>query len=438
MTRPQGDGDGWWTTSPRPEWSNEPTQKIAPIAPPYVAGNQAPPAPVVPVQVAPEPAAPPAAAAAKRESWADVAKGVCILLVVMWHVIMKHYLQITWHLPVPLPGVWGTFGDQLLPLRMPVFFTISGMFAANAARRSWKVTARSRIAKFYYLYVLWFTVHTAVLSLVPNFDTLAARNVGDLIEQLTITPTNLWYLVALAVYFVIAKLTLKLPVAVVLVPAFALSAIASAGLLAAPGNRGQMYQNLIFFLAGLRLKPLVERWARTATLRMLLIGGGGYLVVMLVLGKIGAKEWFGVWPVVSALAVVVGIAAAAQLQRWAAVGGLLSRLGQNTLPIYVMHMPLLALWHLALLKPFSAAGTGVQFVLALFLPLVLTALLATACLTLRRGLEAVGAHWLFDLPSRKKKPAAPAPPGAPADAEKTATIPAWGDNQATIILPYVR
>jgi uncharacterized membrane protein YcfT len=321
---------------------------------------------------------------------------------------------------------------------MPVFFTISGMFAANAARRSWKVTARSRIAKFYYLYVLWFTVHTAVLSLVPHFDTLAAQSVGDLIQQLTITPTNLWYLVALAVYFVIAKLTLKLPAAVVLVPAFLLSAIASAGLLAAPGNRGQMYQNLLFFLAGLRLKPWVERWARTATLRMLLAGGAGYLVVMLALRELGAKQWFGVWPVVSALAVVVGIAAAAQLQRWSAVGGLLSSLGRNTLPIYVMHMPLLALLHAALLKPFSAAGTPIQLPLAVLLPLMLTALLATVCLTLRRWLEAAGAHWLFDLPSRKKKPA-PAPAiEVSEDPEKTATIVAWQDNQATMVLPYVR
>ncbi|MEV4637766.1 acyltransferase [Actinoplanes sp. NPDC049548] len=405
MTRPEAATDaGWWSEVSRETWEDAPTQ-------------------VIPA-VRPEPAAP---AAKQRAGWADVAKGVCILLVVLWHVIMKHYLQITWHLPAPIPGLWGFFGDQLLPLRMPVFFTISGLFAASAVQRSWKVTARSRIAKFYYLYAIWFTVHTVVLSMVPRFDTLAAHSALNVLEQLTITPTNLWYLVALAVYFVVAKLTRNLPVAAVLGPALLLSAIASAGLLAAPGNRGQLYQNLFFFLAGLRLKPWVERWARTANRRMLLVGGASYLVAMLGIRVLGAKQWFGVWPVLCVLAVVVGIAGAVELDRWARVSRLLADLGRNTLPIYVMHMPLLALLHAALLKPFSAAGTPVQLLLAVFLPLALTALLVTACLTLRRWIEAAGGSWLFDLPARRQ----------PAREQPRAAEPTW-DERPTMVLPQVR
>lgn len=386
-------------------WEDAPTQVI-----PHVKPEPVPETPVKP-----------------RAGWADVAKGVCILLVVLWHVIMKHYLQITWHLPAPIPGLWGAFGDQLLPLRMPVFFTISGLFAASAVQRSWKVTARSRIARFYYLYAIWFTVHTVVLSMVPRFDTLAAHSALDVLEQVTITPTNLWYLVALAVYFVVAKLTRNLPLAVVLGPALLLSAVASAGLLAAPGNRGQLYQNLFFFLAGLRLKPWVERWARTANRRRLLAGGAAYVVVMLAIRLLGAKQWFGVWPAVCALAVLVGIAAAVELDRWARVSRLLADLGRNTLPIYVMHMPLLALLHAALLKPFSSAGTPVQLVLAVFLPVVLTALLVTVCLTLRRGIEAAGGSWLFELPARRQ----------PARKEPTVEEPAW-DDRPTMVLPLVR
>src|SRR5690242_9828896 len=55
-----------------------------------------------------------------REVWADAAKGACILLVVLWHVITKDYLQIDWHAGTSLPGMWGTLGDQLLTLRMPL------------------------------------------------------------------------------------------------------------------------------------------------------------------------------------------------------------------------------------------------------------------------------------------------------------------------------
>jgi hypothetical protein len=53
--------------------------------------------------------------AGSRVAWADVAKGVCILLVVLWHVIMKHYLQIQWRVAGPIPGAWGAFSEQLLP-----------------------------------------------------------------------------------------------------------------------------------------------------------------------------------------------------------------------------------------------------------------------------------------------------------------------------------
>jgi uncharacterized membrane protein YcfT len=349
-----------------------------------------------------EPTQPLPALTAARAGWADVAKGSCILLVVLWHVIMKHYLQIDWDLPAPIPGAWGMLGDQLLPLRMPVFFTISGFLAATAAARPWRVVARGRIARFYYLYVIWFVVHTTVLALVPDFDTLAARTAMSVLAQLTITPTNLWYLLALAVYFVIAKLTRTVPAAVVLVSAFLLSATASAGWLAAPGNRGQLYQNLFFFLAGLRLKAWIEQWARRANLPVLLAGGTAYLLVMLAIRASGAGTWFGVRPAVSVLAVLVGIAAAVQLERLRPIARGLIHLGRSTLPIYVIHMPLLALLHAALLDAFSGAGTPVQILLAVTLPAALTALLVTVCLTLHRWLTAVGATWLFGLPRRRE------------------------------------
>jgi len=365
-----------------------------------------------------------ASRAGSRAEWADVAKGLCILLVVLWHTIMKHYLQIDWHIPVPLPGAWGAFGEQLLPLRMPVFFTISGMFAAAAVQRPWPVVRRSRIAKFYYLYAIWFAVHTLVLNLVPRFDTLAAHSALDVLEQLTITPTNLWYLIALAVYFVVAKLTRRVPVAVVLGAAFLLSAIASAGLLASPGNRGQLYQNLLFFLAGLRLRPWVEKIAAKATARLLIVGALGYLAVMAAIQLLGIKQWFGVWPVASGLAVVLGVAAAAKLERWRRPAKGLAELGRRTLPIYVMHMPLLALLHLALLKPFSAVGTAGQLVLAAVLPPVLTALLVWLCLLLHRGLQAVGASWMFDLPGSSR-------------ARRQPKSPEWS-AEPTQVLPVVR
>jgi uncharacterized membrane protein YcfT len=352
-------------------------------------------------------------ASSKRSQWADIAKGVCITLVVLWHVIMKHYLQISWHIGIPLPGVWGFLGDQLLPLRMPLFFTISGIFAVNAASRPWRSVVRSRVARFYYLYLVWFVIHTAVLAFVPNFDTLHAANGWDVLEELTITPINLWYLVALAVYFCIAKATRGVPRWIMLGSALILSIVDSAGWLATPGDRGGMYQNLIWFLLGFSFKPAVIRVANSATMRRLLLFGGVYVVLLGFMVVTKSQKWPGVWSVVSFSAIVFGLTGASMVSRLERVGTAIAKLGRNTLPIYITHMPLLGLFHLVLIGPLSHASRGVQLVVACVEPIVLTVALIALSLMLRDGLERVHMGWLYDLPTRKRPaPAADAEPPA--------------------------
>ncbi|RLP88469.1 acyltransferase [Micromonospora sp. BL4] len=341
-----------------------------------------------------------------RAEWADAAKGVCIILVVLWHVVVKDYLQIDWHIGVPVPGLWGTVGEQFLPLRMPLFFTISGVFAANAVQRPWRVVARSRIAGFLYLYAVWLLIHTAILAAVPDFPTDRATSVPGLLEQLTVTPSNLWYLYALALYFTIAKVVRRAPRVLVLAPAATLSAVAAAGLLATPGNRAGLYQNLIFFLAGLYLRPRIERWAPTATGRRLALTSGAYVLALAAMAAAGAQRWFGVWPVVSVVAVAFGITAAARLGRWPALSTRLATLGRSTLPIYVIHMPVLALLHRLLLGPVSGLDQVGQGLLVLSYPIVLTGLVIGASLAIHRGLLAVHARWLFALPEHRRVEAA--------------------------------
>jgi uncharacterized membrane protein YcfT len=345
-----------------------------------------------------------ASVAAPRVAWADVAKGVCILLVVSWHVVVKDYLLVDWHIGLPLPGAWGTLGEQLLPLRMPLFFTISGVFAANAVLRPWPAVLRSRVARFLYLYAVWLAIHTAVLPVAPDLPTERARSVLGFVEQLTITPSNLWYLYALALYFVVAKLTRRLPVWAVLVPAAALSAVAAAGLVPTPSDRGGCYQNLVFFLAGLHFRPRIERLAQTATRRRLWLAGGAYAVALAVMASLRAQEWLGVWPAVTPLAVVFGVTAAARVPRWPALTERLVRLGRVTLPIYVIHMPLLAGLHRLLVGPLSHLGGAGQLFAAAFYPPVATAAVVTGSLAIHRGLTAIGARWLFDLPSLARRP----------------------------------
>jgi fucose 4-O-acetylase-like acetyltransferase len=245
---------------------------------------------------------------------------------------MKHFLQVQWNIPVPLAGAWGAAGEVLLPLRMPLFFAISGFFAAGALARPWRVVGRSKVAKFFYLYALWLLIHTAVFSFVPeDFDTARAGSFGELLAQLTISPTNLWYLYALALYFVLAKVLRPVPPLVMLAVAFVVSAAASAELIPTPGDRKDLFENLLFFLAGAYGKSYLARVATAANWPRFFAVAVPYVGILAVTYYLGADTWFGLMPTISFVAVFLGVTAASLITRWEALANGLVSLGRRTL-----------------------------------------------------------------------------------------------------------
>ncbi|WP_062432953.1 acyltransferase family protein [Herbidospora daliensis] len=333
----------------------------------------------------------------QRAIWADAAKGVCILLVVAWHTVGKSYQRIDWTSAGPFPALWGVVGDALMTLRMPLFFTVSGMFALSAYRKPWHLVVRSRVARFLYLYVAWTVVHTAILWFTPAFDTLSARSAGEFAELLLVTPPNLWYLYALAVYFAAAKLLHRVPIPVLLGAAALLAVVTAAGVFDTPGNRGSMLQNFVFFLLGLHLRPWAERVAATTTWRRTAIIGLVYATALAAMLLLSAQRIPTVWTLVSLLATVFGLSAAPLLARLRLIGEGLAWLGRRTLPIYVIHMPLLAIVHTTT----SGLLADVPLAVAALYPAAVTAALVATCLLIDRLLPA----WLTDLPKRRREPA---------------------------------
>ncbi|WP_066361751.1 acyltransferase family protein [Herbidospora mongoliensis] len=331
----------------------------------------------------------------QRAVWADVAKGVCILLVVLWHTVNKSYLAVEWTSAGPFPVLWGVFGDALMTLRMPLFFAISGMFALSAYRKPWAEVIRSRVAKFLYLYLAWMLVHTAILWFTPSFDTLSARSVGEFAEQFLITPPNLWYLYALALYFAAAKLLKRIPIPVLLGAAALLAVVTAAGVFDTPGNRGSLLQNFVFFLMGLHLRPLAERIAQTTTWRRTAIIGLVYGTALAAMLLLSAQRIPTVWTLVSLLAMVFGLSAAPLLGRLTLIGDSLAWLGRRTLPIYVIHMPLLALLHTGVSDLLGSA----PLVVAALYPALVTGGLVAVCLLIDRILPS----WLTDLPQLTRR-----------------------------------
>ncbi|MFK0239096.1 acyltransferase family protein [Streptomyces vinaceus] len=339
-----------------------------------------------------------------------MAKGICIVLVVLWHVTVKDYLPLGWLPAVPVTGFWGAAGQALLPLRMPLFFVVSGMFTARAVSRPWPDVARARIIRPYYLYLLWVLVHTALFQLTPGFDTVVAHSPGQLLEQLTFTPTNQWYLLALPAYFVLAKLT-RFRAGAMLAASLVLSVAVSSHWFHAPGNRAGLLQNLFWFLVGLHGSGLLGRFARHTTGRRTAAYAAGYLVLVAAAAAVGADNWPGVRQLSGLVGICVGISGSVLISRtrvlpqWGdaerpgRTGRALARLGRHTLPIYVIHMPLVAFQHEAAeALARQAPGLLHNTVLSACYPLVATSLAITVSLLLYTTLRWAGARWLFELP----------------------------------------
>ncbi|GAA2464784.1 CapA family protein [Agromyces soli] len=362
----------------------------------------------------------PAGPAAPRETWGDVVKGVLIVLVVFWHVVMKSYLEVDWQLGVPIPGAWGLLADLIWPSLMPLFLLVSGYFAARAFTRPWAAVLRPRVVRFLYLYLLWSLIHAAALWAFPDFPTLVPRGVAEFVEAVTISPPNTWYLFALALYFLVAKGLARVSPWLVVGAAAVLSVVVAAGYLEIVSNRGSLLFNLTFFLLGLHLAPHVRRLAgRVRPVRLALLGAG-YLAVFAAMRLTGSETVPGVWPLVSVVGVAFGLAAAPAFARIPMLGPGAAWLGRRSLAIYLLHMPLLAVADVVLAEWLSLASRPVQLAAAAALPPVLTAVLVAACVGLERVLVRGGARWLFDLPARRRAGSVPEP-----SAPGPARWPAW-------------
>lgn len=342
-----------------------------------------------------------------REGWGDALKGFLIVLVVLWHVIMKSYLQIDWQLGVPIPGAWGLFGDLIWPFLMPLFLLVSGYFAANAFARPWSAVLRPRVLRFLYLYLLWTLIHMAALWAFPDFPTLVPRGVAEFVDAVTISPPDTWYLYALAVYFLVAKGLSRVPPWILIGAAAVLSIAASSGFVPIVSNRGSLLYNFTFFLLGLHLAPQIRRFVARVSLAVIALLVAAFLAAFGAMRLTGSEMVPGVWLLVSVTGVAAGLAVASRMSRMRGVGPGLVWLGRRSLPIYVIHMPLVALADFLIADWLPDARVAVQLVAAVVMPIVVTAVVVAVSLLLNRLLERGGASWLFDLPRRFSVPRVP-------------------------------
>jgi uncharacterized membrane protein YcfT len=298
-----------------------------------------------------------------RVVWIDTARGLAIVLVVLIHAV--DWIEET---SIRIPG-WVDVNEVLSTLRMPLFFACAGILAGKWVMAGWADLLSRKVTFLVWVYLLWQPVGSLVAL-------VAARFTGDeltlvrMIGSLALTPFRprfeLWFLWALALFFVLARASARIPRGPQLLVAAAGSALWFSALIPETnlGWDGAV-KYYVFFLLGCYYKPLLQSFAEHLSSEASLVLIGGWFLLSASAYTSGVDGIIGVGLLVRVIGVMAGIALAVRLQSV----NVLSYLGSRTLPIYLAHTPLIICftWLLSLVL-----GDGLPSSVVLALPVIFT------------------------------------------------------------------
>jgi uncharacterized membrane protein YcfT len=350
-----------------------------------------------------------------RLEWVDLARGVTIILVVMYHVAVGagHSLLPAEHSEAG--ARWAAANRLLQPLRMPLFFLLAGMLAHSAAKRPWSKVWRPRIADLWWPYLLW-SAFFAVTAW-PRYSPEDAVGYIKLQGVATLTGAGpYWFILVLPMFFVLVKVANRFPM--ILLAGVALMYLASGAIQQTVANTSWLPDLLaggayrfsyfaIWYVAGWALRRWIFAYTDRAPLIMVLLGAAGYVGFMsLFQGWEGPAALGRVWAFGAGVA---GIAAVFPLLRrlaeWRPLAALGATVGRRTLPIYIIHPLFINV--VVLVLPLSGLGALIWGTLAtdvLLVPVV-TALGTAAGVLFAMFIDRFGPHWTLAAPrARSARP----------------------------------
>ncbi|MBX6744241.1 MAG: acyltransferase family protein [Acetobacteraceae bacterium] len=292
-----------------------------------------------------------AGAGGQRVAWLDIARGSCMVLVVLLHADFA-LGRIEEH-----PQGLYLLNLALVPLRLPLFFLVSGMLAARMLRRPAREVLRRRVLHYLWLYCLWWVLqhgfHAGLAGVTPPALMESFESPGSIAGLLTAAVTKLWFLLALALFYLAALGLARLPAAAHMAVAIALAVPGTLELGEAAGLPIlDRFYDYPFFALGLTAGQQIQEAASWlgARFHRLLPCAAAWVLATIFVHRAGLLTDNLAVAGLSVLALPVGFGAAAwaagSARRWT---GPLALIGRNTLTIYVLHP--MALHLLILLVP---------------------------------------------------------------------------------------
>lgn len=328
-----------------------------------------------------------------RLDWVDIIKATSVVLVVLLHVTQSLSFAVD---GTAISGFWNGVMTFLEPLRMPVFFVVSGILASSAVKRPWAFT-KARTVGILYLYLLWHTVMTffaiGVDLIAKGYtDGMVVGALHDYFFQIFLTPGGYWYFYALVLYFVLARVLrnvnpwLVLGVAASLNLARPLVSGTINDVLAPLGVSNMMaavVMNAVYFLAGVYLVQLFKDYAARND-SQLLAGTATVAVLGSIARMISPQVASASFLPIAAAWVLTAILVAVRLQHNERVVAFGRYVGPRTLPIFVIQFLVLDVVY-TILGLYGAPLLNASPLLQLLYPILLT--LAITALSL----------WVYDL-----------------------------------------
>jgi uncharacterized membrane protein YcfT len=325
----------------------------------------------------------PATFAGGRIDWVDYAKGICIVMVVMMHSVLGVEAA------ADQTGFMHALVAFAKPFRMPDFFLISGLFLSIVIDRDWRTYLDRKVVHFAYFYVLWVTIQFGFKA--PSFAAGTGwGHVGFLYLESFIEPFGtLWFIYLLPVFFVVTKLTRKMPPLAIWAAAAALEMMH-----VATGWTviDEFCSRFVYFYSGYWFATFVFALSDRARARPALSIAG--LVLWALVNGALVEFGYSEWPLVS---LALGLAGASAI---IVIGTLLARAhwlnflrycGEHSIVIYLAFFLPMAATRTLLLRSGLIADIGT-------VSLIVTIVGVAGALAIWRAALAVHANFLFDRP----------------------------------------
>ncbi|MDM9628917.1 acyltransferase family protein [Rhizobium sp. S152] len=330
-----------------------------------------------------------------RIEWLDIAKGMSIILVVIYHTLLYHDFHAI------APDLYTRFSAVMTPIRMPLFFTVSGFLAASAMRAPWGDFLRRKIWLLVYLFAIWSTARWLFFRYVQT-NVLVPTEGSDpyqLIQMWWAPNTGIWFIWALAIFMVATKALQATPHALTIAAAAIVSILTFGDRLPIDlFTHRNVLQYFVFFLFGCWYGKSV---VNGITERPVLTALGGFLIfaaLYVLRWRLQAVDK-GSWALVSSIAGLAWLCGTAVLMsRWQAVRSAFAYFGRNTLPVYVTHVMIVSLL-VATIAALIGTGTTLGYLTA---PVVVTVAIGLS-LAIRAVADRTGAGWLYSPPARRQR-----------------------------------